>query len=345
MSGVRDDILRASGPPCLPLVFKQSAHRQRTSHHCRLDWSSSSLYRGQRVGHAKLIYSVYTSVEKRMLCRLLSGVGMVSSWRKYSNTWTCKVSEKKVENNFTKLHKTQRNATEISRGWVFITCAITSRDQLSPMLMGCVGLAGILLSFSAGLSKVGPNTVAKLWRDILLTLSFSATLEKGRQASLNRMRPSACVADGDRHLLNTVDRVDSDCFCFEAILRCDPYSKQWAWNIRLTWIFATQSRLIHLFEYFWSLNKLNANPKTFINCCSAWVCTFMSTYYASGCVLSCLYLFMWSKRKRNVTRFGSGSDNSKFNMQLSLATLSDRAAQKTKESCLYTCVPAATAYS
>lgn len=40
------------------------------------------------------------------------------------------------------------------------------------------------------------------------------------------------------------------------------------------------------------------------------------------------YLFRWSKRKRNVTRLGSGSDSSRFSMQLSLATLSDRAAQK-----------------
>lgn len=31
-----------------------------------------------------------------------------------------------------------------------------------------------------------------------------------------------------------------------------------------------------------------------------------------------------------MTRFGSGSDSSKFNIQLSLATLSDRAAQKQK---------------
>ena len=53
---------------------------------------------------------------------------------------------------------------------------MTSSDQLSAMLMGCVGLAGILLSFSAGLSSVGPNTVARLCRDILLTHSFSATL-------------------------------------------------------------------------------------------------------------------------------------------------------------------------
>lgn len=53
---------------------------------------------------------------------------------------------------------------------------MTSRDQLSPMLMGWVGLAGILLSFSEGLSRVGPNTVARLWSDILLMFSFSATL-------------------------------------------------------------------------------------------------------------------------------------------------------------------------
>lgn len=75
--------------------------------------------------------------------------------------------------------------------------------------------------------------------------------------------------------------------------------------------------------------------------CSAWVCTFMCTLYASMCVFSCPYLFRWSKRKRNVTRFGSGSDNSKFNMQLSLATLSDRAAQKEKKSS--SCITATTA--
>lgn len=62
------------------------------------------------------------------------------------------------------------------KGGANVTCAMTSRDQLSPMLMACVGLAGILLSFSDGLSSVGPNTVARLWRDILLMLSFSATL-------------------------------------------------------------------------------------------------------------------------------------------------------------------------
>lgn len=57
---------------------------------------------------------------------------------------------------------------------------MTSSDQLSPMLMACVGLAGILLSFSDGLSRVGPNTVARLWRDILLMLSFSATLNTAK---------------------------------------------------------------------------------------------------------------------------------------------------------------------
>lgn len=59
------------------------------------------------------------------------------------------------------------------------TWDMTSRDQLSPMEMGCVGFVGILLSFSAGRSKVGPNTVARLCRDILFTLSFSAILAHG----------------------------------------------------------------------------------------------------------------------------------------------------------------------
>ncbi|EGW02536.1 hypothetical protein I79_012120 [Cricetulus griseus] len=53
---------------------------------------------------------------------------------------------------------------------------MTSRDQLSVMVMGWVGLAGSLLSFSEGRSSVGPKTVARLWRDILFTVSFSATL-------------------------------------------------------------------------------------------------------------------------------------------------------------------------
>ena len=52
---------------------------------------------------------------------------------------------------------------------------MTSRDQLSFMEMGCE-LFEILLSFSDGRSKVGPKTVARLCKDILLTLSFSVTL-------------------------------------------------------------------------------------------------------------------------------------------------------------------------
>src|SRR4029434_3523671 len=55
---------------------------------------------------------------------------------------------------------------------------MTSSDQLSPMVMGWVGLVGILLSFSDGRSRVGPKTVARLCRDILLTHSFSAILRK-----------------------------------------------------------------------------------------------------------------------------------------------------------------------
>lgn len=61
------------------------------------------------------------------------------------------------------------------------TCDMTSSDQLSPMVMGCVGFVGILLSFSAGRSRVGPNTVARLCRDILFTLSFSAILTHGER--------------------------------------------------------------------------------------------------------------------------------------------------------------------
>lgn len=48
---------------------------------------------------------------------------------------------------------------------------MTSKDQLSPMLIGW-----LLLLASEGLRSVGPKTVAKLCSDILLTFSFSATL-------------------------------------------------------------------------------------------------------------------------------------------------------------------------
>lgn len=41
-----------------------------------------------RIQRSQSPCKLYTSVEKRMLCRLLSGVGMVSSCRKYSKTWT-----------------------------------------------------------------------------------------------------------------------------------------------------------------------------------------------------------------------------------------------------------------
>lgn len=36
----------------------------------------------------------------------------------------------------------------------------------------------LVLSDSEGLRRVGPNTVARLWRDILLMGSFSATLQE-----------------------------------------------------------------------------------------------------------------------------------------------------------------------
>lgn len=53
------------------------------------------------------------------------------------------------------------------------TCAMTSCDQMSEAEVMC-----FVLSDSEGLSRVGPNTVARLWRDILLMGSFSATLQE-----------------------------------------------------------------------------------------------------------------------------------------------------------------------
>lgn len=40
-----------------------------------------------------------------------------------------------------------------------------------------------------------------------------------------------------------------------------------------------------------------------------------------------VYLLRWSSRKRKVTRLGSGRDSRRFSIQLSLATLSERAAE------------------
>lgn len=66
---------------------------------------------------------------------------------------------------------------------------MTSRDQLSFMEMGCE-LLGILLSFSEGRSSVGPKTVARLCRDILLTLSFSLTLWEKHQGDPRAATPA-----------------------------------------------------------------------------------------------------------------------------------------------------------
>lgn len=55
---------------------------------------------------------------------------------------------------------------------------MTSCDQMSEAEVMCSPFA---LSDSEGLSRVGPNTVARLWRDILLMGSFSATLQNKQQ--------------------------------------------------------------------------------------------------------------------------------------------------------------------
>lgn len=84
------------------LCLGRGRHQQRRSftgiwavnsktHYYRLTLSHGpSLFHSFTVKVWQSQCSLYTSVEKRMLCRLLSGVGIVSSCRKYSNTWTCK---------------------------------------------------------------------------------------------------------------------------------------------------------------------------------------------------------------------------------------------------------------
>lgn len=60
------------------------------------------------------------------------------------------------------------------RTQVTLTCAMTSCDQMSEASVMCP----LVTSDSEGLSRVGPNTVPRLWRDILLMGSLSATLEQ-----------------------------------------------------------------------------------------------------------------------------------------------------------------------
>lgn len=128
---------------------------------------------GSPVGHfrASSLCFCHTSVEKRKLWRLLSGIGILSSWRKYRRT--CTFGETNGQNE---IHTSFLDFSHVNgdRDQVF-TWAMTSRDQLSFIEMGWE-LVGVLLSFSDGRSKVGPKTVARLCKDILLTLSFSATL-------------------------------------------------------------------------------------------------------------------------------------------------------------------------
>lgn len=67
-----------------------------------------------------------------------------------------------------------KNKTKIQLQLHIGTCAMTSCDQMSEAEVMC---CPFVLSDSEGLRRVGPNTVARLWRDILLMGSFSATLQ------------------------------------------------------------------------------------------------------------------------------------------------------------------------
>lgn len=68
---------------------------------------------------------------------------------------------------------------------------MTSRDQLSFKET----LWDVLPSFSDGRSSVGPKTVARLWRDILLRLSISVTLPEIGEEVI-RILISSCIIFG-----------------------------------------------------------------------------------------------------------------------------------------------------
>lgn len=79
---------------------------------------------------------------------------------------------------------------------------MTSCDQISEAEVMC---CPFVLSDSEGLRRVGPNTVARLWRDILLMGSFSATLQEQLQTELMQQR------DDQVRLLNCEKSGHYDC--------------------------------------------------------------------------------------------------------------------------------------
>lgn len=81
---------------------------------------------------------------------------------------------------------------------------MTSCDQMSEAEVMC---CPFVLSDSEGLRRVGPNTVARLWRDILLMGSFSATLREDTPTGRNGVNATVTVII----IVSRNFAVDSEC--------------------------------------------------------------------------------------------------------------------------------------
>lgn len=197
---------------------------------------------------------------------------------------------------------------------------MTSRDQLSVMVMGWLGLAGSLLSFSEGRSSVGPKTVARLCRDILFTVSFSATLCKARAEGVIstlhsgwdvKIPPPESEEPG-------IERTQGQCTARTALGHdlCNRHVQVRHW----LWLSVTVPRRGTALALASSMGtncrfEQERRPLApgFLGSGAAWE--------------NRRYLFKWSRRKRKVSRLASGRDSSRLSMQLSFATGSERATE------------------
>lgn len=121
------------------------------------------------------ITDIYTSVEKRILCLLLSGVGMVSSCRKYRRTWTWK--EKGIGKNKALLIHCHAGCFTAGRR----DCMALHRNFFAlTSLILCIISGGILKTpmlwrhFSA--SRIASVDVPLCWKNLIYDL---LSLNKG----------------------------------------------------------------------------------------------------------------------------------------------------------------------
>lgn len=124
---------------------------------------------------------LYTSVEKRMLCRLLSGVGIVSSCRKYSNTWTWKDSmrtkEKTSLDGCFKVFNNKLPGLADGR-WCLAHLCHNLQGPAVPHADGLCGVRGDLAVFLCRPEQSGPENCRQIVeRHLVDTLLFCHPVE------------------------------------------------------------------------------------------------------------------------------------------------------------------------